>query len=268
MVNIVSRAQWGARPPKSSPTAFARRDGVSFHWQGPPMGAYPVGVSANYVRGYQNHHMNTNGWNDIAYNYLINRYGEIFEGRGFNARSAANGTNDSNARYIAICFMFGKGDTFTPEMQRAGRDLRNWLRGRGVGFDTRDHSRFVATECSGDPVRVWVAQGCPASDTPLVPLPNIKPISVVTDNDWLEGVVMSLPTLDLRAAGSIPVRSHLVDNLQGLLTATMHGPSDPKGIDGIAGQGTLDAVRGFQAMKGLSVDGIVGPDTWRALITH
>jgi len=31
------------------------------------------------------------------------------------------------------------------------------------------------------------------------------------------------------------------------------------------GEGTLDAVRGFQRARGLNIDGIVGPDTWRSL---
>lgn len=36
-------------------------------------------------------------------------------------------------------------------------------------------------------------------------------------------------------------------------------------VDGIFGQGTLAAVQEFQRRHGLTVDGIVGPDTWRLL---
>ncbi|WP_443058158.1 peptidoglycan-binding domain-containing protein [Streptomyces sp. JWR5-1] len=38
-------------------------------------------------------------------------------------------------------------------------------------------------------------------------------------------------------------------------------------VDGVFGSGTAGAVRSFQKSKGLSVDGVVGPNTWRALIT-
>ena len=39
------------------------------------------------------------------------------------------------------------------------------------------------------------------------------------------------------------------------------------GVDGIFGSGTYSAVREFQKTRGLSVDGIVGQNTWRKLLT-
>jgi peptidoglycan hydrolase-like protein with peptidoglycan-binding domain len=40
---------------------------------------------------------------------------------------------------------------------------------------------------------------------------------------------------------------------------------DYRGIDGVFGRQTADAVRQFQQGEGLHVDGIVGPATWSAL---
>src|SRR2546427_10092485 len=40
-----------------------------------------------------------------------------------------------------------------------------------------------------------------------------------------------------------------------------HGP-----VDGDFGGGTLAAVKAFQRSEGLQVDGVVGPDTWAALL--
>ena len=37
-------------------------------------------------------------------------------------------------------------------------------------------------------------------------------------------------------------------------------------IDGLFGHGTEDLVRSFQRSRGLRSDGVVGPDTWRALL--
>ena len=38
------------------------------------------------------------------------------------------------------------------------------------------------------------------------------------------------------------------------------------GLDGVFGANTENAVRSYQRRKGLSVDGIIGPITWRTLM--
>ncbi|MEV4225985.1 peptidoglycan-binding domain-containing protein, partial [Streptomyces bobili] len=52
--------------------------------------------------------------------------------------------------------------------------------------------------------------------------------------------------------------------VQCMLSKRGYGIGD-SGADGIFGSGTETAVRGFQSDKGLTVDGIVGHDTWTAL---
>jgi peptidoglycan hydrolase-like protein with peptidoglycan-binding domain len=57
-------------------------------------------------------------------------------------------------------------------------------------------------------------------------------------------------------------QEHPVRTLQYLLRARGHTVD----VDGIFGPATEAAVRAFQQEKGLTVDGIVGPNTWSALI--
>src|SRR5512132_1229397 len=57
-------------------------------------------------------------------------------------------------------------------------------------------------------------------------------------------------------------QQHPVKTLQYLLRARGHNVT----ADGIFGSNTDAAVRAFQQRKGLAVDGIVGPNTWSALI--
>ena len=57
-------------------------------------------------------------------------------------------------------------------------------------------------------------------------------------------------------------QNHPVKTLQYLLRARGHTVT----VDGIFGPETDAAVRAFQQQKGLAVDGIVGPNTWGALI--
>jgi len=57
-------------------------------------------------------------------------------------------------------------------------------------------------------------------------------------------------------------QEHPVQTLQYLLRARGHAVV----VDGVFGAATEAAVRAFQQEKGLAVDGIVGPNTWSALI--
>jgi hypothetical protein len=112
---ILSRASWGAnerirrgRPHYADSLRFA----VVHHTAG--SNSYTRAQSASIVRGIQRYHVLANGWDDIGYNFLVDKYGQIFEGRyggternvvgahaqGFNTGSAGIaliGTYEGNA---------------------------------------------------------------------------------------------------------------------------------------------------------------------------
>jgi hypothetical protein len=79
---ILSRATWGANeairraPPSYAPSVqFA----VVHHTAG--TNSYTASQSAAIVRGIEVYHVQGNGWNDIGYNFLVDKYGQVFEGR-------------------------------------------------------------------------------------------------------------------------------------------------------------------------------------------
>jgi hypothetical protein len=84
---IIMRSQWGARafgtgPITCSAPAMAPgglRFAVVHHTAG--SNNYTPAQSAAIVRGIQSYHMNANGYCDAAYHFLIDKYGQIFEGR-------------------------------------------------------------------------------------------------------------------------------------------------------------------------------------------
>jgi hypothetical protein len=43
--------------------------------------SYTKAQSASIVKGIELYHVKSNGWNDIGYNFLVDKYGQIFEGR-------------------------------------------------------------------------------------------------------------------------------------------------------------------------------------------
>jgi hypothetical protein len=78
---IVSREDWGgaACPPRAEP-AYGE---VKFAFIHHTVSANDYGPedSAAMVLGICRYHRNSNGWNDIGYNFLVDRYGTLFEGR-------------------------------------------------------------------------------------------------------------------------------------------------------------------------------------------
>src|SRR6185437_8492314 len=43
--------------------------------------SYSKTQSASIVRSIELYHVQGNGWNDIGYNFLVDKYGQVFEGR-------------------------------------------------------------------------------------------------------------------------------------------------------------------------------------------
>src|SRR5215203_743473 len=80
---IIRRSQWGADESivRAAPAYAERvRFAVVHHTAG--TNSYTASQSAAVVRGIQRYHVLANGWNDIGYNFLVDKYGQVFEGRG------------------------------------------------------------------------------------------------------------------------------------------------------------------------------------------
>jgi N-acetylmuramoyl-L-alanine amidase len=80
---IIPRSGWNANEkivraaPRYAPVL---RFAIVHHTAG--ASSYGPEESAAIVRGIELYHVKGNGWNDIGYNFLVDRYGQVFEGRG------------------------------------------------------------------------------------------------------------------------------------------------------------------------------------------
>ncbi len=162
--HIVTRAEWGAREPRSKTEIGPGVRGIAVHYSAAaPDEQDHHRNCAGRVRGIQNFHMDApdHHWNDIAYNFLVCRHGFLFVGRGWGVRSAAQGTNDGNQKFHAVCFLGNDRDgrddvtdlgrTAFEHVFRIGK-LR-YSRAREI----RPHSFFHSTKCPGDELRRFIA---------------------------------------------------------------------------------------------------------------
>lgn len=79
---LVARAAWGADETivRHAPSyADAIRFAVVHHTAG--QNGYGPAEAAAIVRGIELYHVKGNGWNDVGYNFLVDKYGTVYEGR-------------------------------------------------------------------------------------------------------------------------------------------------------------------------------------------
>jgi hypothetical protein len=79
---LIGRAAWGANEAirRGAPGyAESLRFALVHHTAG--SNSYTRAESAAIVRAIQLYHVRGNGWNDVGYNFLVDKYGQVFEGR-------------------------------------------------------------------------------------------------------------------------------------------------------------------------------------------
>jgi|TARA_R110002020_G_scaffold53762_5_gene150071 hypothetical protein len=245
----LSRTQWGAQPPKGG--AFTRLNrrrvtGVVFHHSG--VERPPHGVNA--VKAYERHHL-SKGWDGIAYNWLVDETGTIFEGRGWDARGGA--TKGWNAKSISICYT---GYGYRQPNGSVLKSFQTLVDEAEARFKkplwVTTHRRKSQTTCPGDWLGDWVEGGMQ---------PTFNPAAT----DW-DGIIRYVQDLK-RQVTAKPVRrgarGQTVRVIQGHLN---HRGFDAGVVDGIFGRRTKAAVEKFQESQGfLKVNGVVNGDTFGAL---
>jgi hypothetical protein len=79
--DFVSRAEWGASqcPPRQTPLYGAVKAVIVHHTVS--LNDYTPAEAPAIVLAICRYHRNSNGWNDIGYNALVDKYGVLYEGR-------------------------------------------------------------------------------------------------------------------------------------------------------------------------------------------
>jgi hypothetical protein len=79
---IIPRSAWGANELiKRRAPRYADRIGFAVVHHTAGANGYSRAQSAAIVRAIQVYHVRGNGWDDVGYNFLVDKYGQVFEGR-------------------------------------------------------------------------------------------------------------------------------------------------------------------------------------------
>ncbi|MBC6460981.1 N-acetylmuramoyl-L-alanine amidase [Actinomadura sp. HBU206391] len=240
------RAVFGWGP--SGATPATPRKGIAVHYDGSDqsLAKHKHAACRTYWRNTRKFHMGpSRGWADIGYSFAVCPHGIVLEGRGLNKVQAAQ--PGGNTTWYSVTFMSGPSEKPTDAQIKAFRELRSWLRGKGVAAALRPHSGFVSTSCCGNILRMMISNGTltggtpssskhPGSGTNAPPFPG----RLITQPPVMRGDDVLTWQRQMRKRGSS-------------ITA-----------DGAYGPSSEAACRKLQAERNLDVDGVVGPKTWAA----
>jgi hypothetical protein len=153
---IVPRVGWRAREPRKPtlPRPASARRGVVVHFNGPAMTyTTPAGAMAS-VRAVQGWHMDHMGWSDVAYSYLVDQFGYVYEGRGMlpqfaNGADVVGADDGPDTGWFTIMWMGGVGQHPTAAAVSSITSLVESLRIQGCGTALRPHLDFRVKPCPG-----------------------------------------------------------------------------------------------------------------------
>jgi N-acetylmuramoyl-L-alanine amidase len=111
------------------------------------------------VRAIEAYHVDSNGWRGIAYSWLYCQHGHVYEGRGWDAMTAATlGHNDHTQ---AVCFL-GPDVRNRDDLTKRGREAAAYLTNQfldryGKHRRISGHREFGPTTCPGAEITAWIA---------------------------------------------------------------------------------------------------------------
>ena len=175
MPYVITRRQWGADPALGTPcpgSAVTVKALFVHHTAG--SNNYAESDSAAIVRGIYAYHTVGRGWCDVGYNFLVDRYGNIFEGRRGGTRKPVHGAHVGN--YNGNSVGVGMMGTFTSARPtramegglvrltawRLGSSYRyahgkTWINGHPFKHIS-GHRDAMDTSCPGQVVYDWLPQ--------------------------------------------------------------------------------------------------------------
>ncbi|XP_077995977.1 peptidoglycan-recognition protein SC2-like [Glandiceps talaboti] len=151
LINMISRAEWGARSPNGR--SFMNVP-VQYTFIHHTVGnrCFTQSACSAECRSIQNWHMDGNGWSDIGYSFLVGEDGNAYEGRGWGVVGAH--TSGYNSVSHAISYM---GDFTNTLPDTKSLDIGQLIIDCGIdngnirsNYNLGGHRDVGATSCPGN----------------------------------------------------------------------------------------------------------------------
>ncbi|MFD5120927.1 FG-GAP-like repeat-containing protein [Streptomyces sp. NPDC058385] len=131
--DITSRAGWGADESiVADPPTYTTDTKAVFVHHTAGTNDYTCAESASIIRGILTYHVKSNGWNDIGYNFLVDKCGTIFEGRAGGLEKPVYGAHtygfNTDTSGVAVLGDFNTA-TSSPEVRDSIARLAAWKLG-------------------------------------------------------------------------------------------------------------------------------------------
>jgi peptidoglycan hydrolase-like protein with peptidoglycan-binding domain len=272
--NIRSRASWGANETmrREAPSYGRVMLGFVHHTDSP--NSYAASSVPAMIRGMYAYHVKSLGWNDIGYNFLVDRFGRTWEGRYGGVTKAVVGaqTMNYNAVSTGVSAIGNFENASVPApMTYALRRILAWklslhrvpatgrvvangksfqrISGHRDGFPTACPGRYLYAKLPSIRAGAAAIIGAPVR-APVISVP--KPAAAPAVLPWARTWATPYKAVVLRQGS----RGKAVGVLQ-------HALKVP--ADGVFGARTRAAVVAFQARQHIARNGVVGRLVWNRL---
>ncbi|MEV0323334.1 FG-GAP-like repeat-containing protein [Streptomyces sp. NPDC050658] len=275
---MIGRAAWGADESLvEDPPEYIEKVKAVFVHHTVGTNDYSCAQSASLVRGIMTYHVKTEGWNDLGYNFLVDKCGQVFEGRGGGTDLPVKGAHtygfNAESAGIAVLGDFEGNENPAPgtTYKKAGKPTRAALESvsRVAAWKLGQYGGdplAKVTMTAGDDTGVWKKGDTPSLNTisghrdgfaTACPGKNLySKLGEIRRYAGSAGKNSAIPTADFNRDGITDLVAGTPKASGGVGTLTVI----PGGLDGPAGASKKTLTQSSPGVPGASEAG----DNWAA----
>ena len=281
---IYNRAQWGANESLRRAAPVYGKIVMGFVHHTVDSNSYTAAQVPAMIRGIYAYHVQSLGWDDIGYNFLVDRFGRTWEGRygGMNRAVVGAQTLNYNEVSMGVSAIGNYDIAAVPQaMTNAYKAIFAWkfslagipangivpsprppswssatyfqrISGHRDGFQTACPGRYLYAKLPEIRAGAAALMGAKVTNPPVTKPPVTKPVTKPAATPWAVTRYTPYKALALKQGS----KGTAVVVLQRALKTT---------ADGAFGPTTRAAVVAFQKQQKIAQDGVVGPMVWARL---